>query len=172
MYWVLAVYQALAKHVTLDPHHYTGRQLLFLSLLHKWQNLGLARLSNFPKVTQLLANPLTVSYLFFWVVMAIYKSEGHLCSVLSATENTKKTPGLSNPFHSLPHIKNDNIGTPGWLSWLSVWRQLRLCSRSSWVQAPRRALCWQLGAWSLLQTLSLSLSLSAPPQLMLSLSQK
>ena len=52
---------------------------------------------------------------------------------------------------------------PGWLSWLSVWLWLRSWSHSSWVWAPRRALCWPLGAWSLLGfcvSLSGGLSLS------------
>ena len=35
-------------------------------------------------------------------------------------------------------------------------------SRCSWVQAPYRALCWQLGAWSLLRILCLPLSLPFP----------
>ena len=51
---------------------------------------------------------------------------------------------------------------PGWLSWLSGRLQLRSWSHSSWVQAPCQALCWQLGAWSLLPILCLPLSLSLP----------
>ena len=74
--------------------------------------------------------------------------------------------------------KIDILGAPGWLSRLNVWLQLRSCSPDSWVRVPSQALCWQLRVWSLLQTLSvclsvcLSLSLFAPPPLwcMLSLS--
>ena len=54
---------------------------------------------------------------------------------------------------------------PGWLSQLSVQLWLRSWSHGSWVQAPCRALCWQLRAWSLLP-------LSVPPPLMLCLSLK
>ena len=50
-----------------------------------------------------------------------------------------------------------------WLSRLSIQLRLRSWSRCSWVQALCHALCWQLGAWSLLQILSPSLS--APPHL-------
>ena len=48
---------------------------------------------------------------------------------------------------------------PGWLSWLSVWLQLRSWSLGSWVQAPRWSLCWQLRTWSLLWILCFPLSL-------------
>ena len=51
-------------------------------------------------------------------------------------------------------------GAPGWLSQLSSRLQLRSWSHSLRVRAPRRALCWQLRAWSLLWILWLSLSLS------------
>ena len=37
-----------------------------------------------------------------------------------------------------------------WLSWLSIWLQLRSWSDSSWVWALCQALCRQLRAWSLL----------------------
>ena len=50
-------------------------------------------------------------------------------------------------------------GAPGWLSRLSLRLQLRSWCHGSWVQAPSQALCWQLGAWSLLQILGLRLSL-------------
>ena len=53
-------------------------------------------------------------------------------------------------------------GAPGWLSWLSLWLQLRSWSQGCWVPAPRGALCWQLRAWSLLWILSVSLSLPLP----------
>ena len=55
---------------------------------------------------------------------------------------------------SINHIKITR-GAPGWLSRLGVWPRLRSCSPSSWIWALCRALCWQLGAWSLLLTLSL-----------------
>ena len=50
------------------------------------------------------------------------------------------------------------LGAPGWLSRLSVRLRLRSWSHGSWVRAPRRALCWQLGAWSLLRILCPPLS--------------
>ena len=63
-------------------------------------------------------------------------------------------------------------GAPGWLSRLSVRLQLRSWSHSLWVRAPRRALCWQLRAWSLEPASdSVSPSLSAPPLLAFCLSQ-
>ena len=55
-----------------------------------------------------------------------------------------------------------HFGAPGWLSQLSVRLQLRSWSHSPWGWAPRRALCWQLRAWSLLRMLCLPLSLSLP----------
>ena len=51
-------------------------------------------------------------------------------------------------------------GPPGWLRRSSVRLRLRSWSHGSWVRAPRRALCWQLRAWSLLRILCLPLSLS------------
>ena len=60
-----------------------------------------------------------------------------------------------------------------WLSRLSVQLQLRAWSRGSWVRAPHRALCWRLGAWSLLQILCLlSLPLPCLLSVCLSVSQK
>ena len=53
-------------------------------------------------------------------------------------------------------------GVPGWLSRLSVRLRLRSWSHGPWVRAPRRALCWQLRAWSLFQILCLPLSLPLP----------
>ena len=50
-------------------------------------------------------------------------------------------------------------GVPGCLSQLSVWLRIRSWSHSLWVPALHQALCWQLGAWSLLQILCLLLSL-------------
>ena len=64
-------------------------------------------------------------------------------------------------------FKDHGPGAPVWLSWLSV--QLRSWSHGSWVWAPRRASCWQQGAWSLLQRLCLPLSV--PPPLILFLSK-
>ena len=64
------------------------------------------------------------------------------------------------------------VGSPGWLSQLSVWLWLRSCSHGSWVQALCRALCWQLRAWSLLQILSQSPCYSPTHTLSLSVSQK
>ena len=51
------------------------------------------------------------------------------------------------------------LGAPGWLSQLSVRLWFRSWSCGPWVWAPHQALCWQLGAWSLLQILCLPLSL-------------
>ena len=45
------------------------------------------------------------------------------------------------------------LGAPGWLSRLSVRLWLGSRSHGSWVRAPRRALCRQLRAWSLLRNL-------------------
>ena len=54
-------------------------------------------------------------------------------------------------------------GVPGWLSQLSIQLRLRSWSHSSWVQAPRWALYWQLRAWSLLRIRCLPLSLCPSP---------
>ena len=62
----------------------------------------------------------------------------------------------------LVFIRTQNSGVPGWLSQLSVQLWLRSWSHSSWVQAPRQALCWQLRAWILLQILCFPLSLPLP----------
>ena len=59
-------------------------------------------------------------------------------------------------------------GEGTWVAHLSVPLQLRSGSRGLWVLAPRRALCGWLGAWSFF-TSCVSLSLSAAPQLTLSL---
>ena len=59
-------------------------------------------------------------------------------------------------------------GEPGWLSRLGVRLRLRSWSHCLWVRALRRALCWQLRAWSLL--LILCPAHSAAPSLMLCLS--
>ena len=72
-----------------------------------------------------------------------------------------------------------NYWVPGWLSWLSVQLRLRSWCHSSWVWDSHQALCWQLGAWSLLPILCLlpslpllcSLCLSVSLSLSLSLSQ-
>ena len=53
-------------------------------------------------------------------------------------------------------------GAPGWLSWLSVQLELRSWSCRSQIWAPHLALCWQLGARSLLWILCLPLSLPLP----------
>ena len=59
--------------------------------------------------------------------------------------------------------ETEHLGVPGGLSQLSVQLGLRSWSHSSWVWAPRQALCWQLRAWSLLQILCLPLSLCPSP---------
>ena len=56
-------------------------------------------------------------------------------------------------------LKPNNLGAPGWLSWLNVQLPLRSWSCSSWVQAPCWALCWQIRPWSLLWIMCLLLSL-------------
>ena len=58
--------------------------------------------------------------------------------------------------------KKNKRGALGWLSRLGIRLRLRSWSRSLWVQAPRRALCWQLRAWSLLRILCLPCSLPLP----------
>ena len=60
------------------------------------------------------------------------------------------------------NVKKNSKGAPGWLSPLSVWLWLRSWSHGLWVQALFWSLCWQLRAWSLLQMLSLPLSLPLP----------
>ena len=63
-------------------------------------------------------------------------------------------------------------GAPGWLTRLSIRLWLRSWSHGSWVRASCQALCWQLGAWSLLRILSPSLSAHLPhPPLVFCLSK-
>ena len=64
--------------------------------------------------------------------------------------------------HKTLHIEVYSWRAPGWLSGLSIRLRLRSWSHSSWVRAPRRALCWQLGPWSLLQILCFPVSLPLP----------
>ena len=54
-------------------------------------------------------------------------------------------------------------GEPRWFTWLNVRLWLRSWSHGSRVWAPCRALCCQLGTWSLLWILSPSLSLCPSP---------
>ena len=68
--------------------------------------------------------------------------------------------------------KSGHSGAPGWLSRLSFRVRLRTWPHGSWVRAPHWALCWQLGAWILLQILSPSLSGPSPLKLACSLSLK
>ena len=63
-------------------------------------------------------------------------------------------------------------GRPGWLSRLRGRLRLRSWSRSPWGRAPRRALCWQLRAWSLFPILCLPLSLPLPCSCSISLCPK
>ena len=58
--------------------------------------------------------------------------------------------------------KKFTVRAPGWLSRLSVQLWLGSWSHGWWVRAPRRALCWQLGAWSLLWIPCLPISLPFP----------
>ena len=60
------------------------------------------------------------------------------------------------------YIEKKWMGAPGWLGRRSVRLRLRSRSRGWWVRAPRRALCWQLGACSLLGILCLPLFLPLP----------
>ena len=53
---------------------------------------------------------------------------------------------ISQCTHTHIHIINGQTGASGWLSWLSIWHQLRLWSHGSWVWAPHWALGWRLGA--------------------------
>ena len=64
------------------------------------------------------------------------------------------------------------LGVPGWLSWLSMCLWLRSWSHGSWVWAPHWALCWQFRAWSLLGSVSLSLSLACSHSVSFSLKNK
>ena len=66
------------------------------------------------------------------------------------------------------HLKCASRGAPEQPSQLSTRIQLRSRSHSSRVWAPRRALCWQLRAWSLLQ-IRVSLALCPSPTHALSL---
>ena len=80
---------------------------------------------------------------------------------------------LSHVIQPGERFKVNITGVPGWLSRLPVRLWLRSWSRGLWIRAPCLALCWQLGAWSLLLILCLPLSLTLPPfMLCLSLSQK
>ena len=80
-----------------------------------------------------------------------------------------------NVIYLINILKDKRGGTPGWLSQLSIRLRLRSWSHSLWVRAPCQAVCWQLGAWSLLRILCLPLSLPLPHScslfLSLSLSQ-
>ena len=73
---------------------------------------------------------------------------------------------------TLAGSKITRLGAPGWLSQLGVRLQLRSWSHGPWVWAPRRALCWQLRAWSLFQILCLPLSLTFPHSCSVSLCLK
>ena len=74
---------------------------------------------------------------------------------------------VSSKVHGTSDVKTcKNAGRLGGLSRLSVHLGLRSRSHSLWVRAPHRALCCQLGAWSLLRLVSPSLS--DPPSLSLS----
>ena len=93
------------------------------------------------------------------------------------------SPSLSSPpartlilslFLSLSKISEhlNKTEETGWPSPWSVWLQLSSWSCSLWVWASHRALCWQLGAWSLLQILCLPVSLPLPCSCSLSLKSK
>ena len=71
---------------------------------------------------------------------------------------------------SLSLSKMNKCGAPGWLSRLSGRLRLRSWSHGLWVRAPRRALCWQLRAWSLFRILCLPFSLLLPCSCSVSLS--
>ena len=107
-----------------------------------------------------------------WLVMC-----GHLfislCAGCSADWWWQNKDSPSSPFQNA-RLKKSTRGAPGWLSRLSDPLRLRSRSHGQWVRAPRRALCWRLRAWSLLQILCLPLSLTLPCLLSVSpsLSQK
>ena len=65
--------------------------------------------------------------------------------------------------------KNYEAGMPRCLSQWSIWLRVRSWSNGSWVQASHWALCWWLGAWSLLGILCLPLC-PFPAHALLSLS--
>ena len=89
----------------------------------------------------------------------------HTCRLTHKRTSPQKNAGWVIP-------KDKTPGVSGWLSQLRISLQLKSWSHGLWVQTPRQALCWQLRAWSLLQILSLSLSVRLPSHsLSLSLSQ-
>ena len=78
-------------------------------------------------------------------------------------DQTRHWPWLQHALQNPNGFKKERgAGALGWLSWLSVRLWLTSWSRGLWVRAPRRALCWQLRAWSLLRILGLPLSLLFP----------
>ena len=71
-------------------------------------------------------------------------------------EAEESVPGWCN-------VRNAQLGTPEWLSWLNFQLWLRSWPHGPWVQAPHGVLCWQLRAWSSFRfyvSLSLSLAVS------------
>ena len=91
-------------------------------------------------------------------------------TVATAGATWRKQPGESKVLLSQPglYIRVRPLGTPGWLSRLSVQLWLRSWSHSLWVGALRWALCWQLRAWGLFHILCLPLSSPSPLMLCLS----
>ena len=98
-----------------------------------------------------------------------YLSNGYRCTVSKGHVHPNVYSSAINNSQSMETAqmsidgwmdKEDVVGAPGWLSRLSVRLRLRSWSRGLWVQAPHRALCWQLRAWILLQILCLPLSLT------------
>ena len=84
------------------------------------------------------------------------KGRRHILLILGMRENKLLQIKLA--------LKDSKAGVPGWLSWLSVWLQLRSGAHGSWVWALHQDLCWQLRTCILLQILCL-LPLPAPLQL-------
>ena len=78
-------------------------------------------------------------------------------------ELTPSEPPINKSWRCyLTFCKKNYLRAPGWLSRFSIRLGLRSWSHGLWVRTPPPALCWQLGAQSLLQILCLPLSLPLP----------
>ena len=96
-------------------------------------------------------------------VTATSRCQNHKIKKKNTSLLTKRNQGsLENGWFQIWCKERIKWGAPEWLTQLSVWLWLRSWSHSLWVWAPRRGLCWQLGAWSLLWILCLPLSLPLP----------
>ena len=78
-------------------------------------------------------------------------------------DQSKKKQNRQSHLKEQWNLNLDFSRRPGWLRRLSLLSRLRSWSPGLWVRAPRRAPCWHLRAWSLLQILCLPLALPLPP---------